>query len=119
MINVKIGDTVTRTKYDVMPERVCFWIINSSDTWKNIPSQVYKSRRILILLSVTPCYGALPEPIINAAGVAIPRAQGHAMMITETNARSEKVTPMPPTKYHPSPADIAINMTAGTKYFAN
>jgi hypothetical protein len=60
----------------------------------------------------------LPDPIIKAAGVAIPRAQGHAMIITETNARSEKVRPILPAKYQPSPAAIAIKITAGTKYFA-
>jgi hypothetical protein len=38
------------------------------------------------------------------------------MIMAETNAR--KVTPITPSKYHTSPADIAINMTAGTKYFA-
>jgi hypothetical protein len=31
---------------------------------------------------------------------------------------TEKVAPVTPTKYHPTPADIAMNMTAGTKYFA-
>jgi hypothetical protein len=36
----------------------------------------------------------------------------------EQNERSEKVTPVTPTKYHPTPPDIAMNMTAGTKYFA-
>ena len=38
-------------------------------------------------LNNIPCSAAFPEPIINAAGVAIPSAQGHAIIITETKAK--------------------------------
>jgi hypothetical protein len=34
---------------------------------------------------------------------------------SKKNERSEKVAPVTPTKYHPTPADIAMNITAGTK----
>ena len=45
-----------------------------------------------------------------------------ARIIAEKNERSEKVAPViekvapvTPTKYHPAPAAIAMNITAGTK----
>ncbi len=65
-----------------------------------------------------PYSAAFPEPIINAAGVAIPKAQGHAIMITETKAKRLYVNPMFPTKYQPRPTPTAVKTMAGTKYFA-
>src|SRR6185312_4173877 len=67
------------------------------------------------LMSI-PFSAALPPPTISADGVAIPSAHGHAMTITDTNARSEKVSPIPPKKNHPSADAIAIETTTGTKY---
>ena len=69
-------------------------------------------------LNKMPFWAPFPVPIINAAGVAIPRAQGQAMIMTDTNARSEYVKPMLPAKYHPKAADVAMSITTGTKYFA-
>src|SRR5215218_7839561 len=65
-----------------------------------------------------PFSAPLPVPIIRAAGVAMPNAQGQAIIITETNARMEYVKPASPIKYHPKNTPIAITTIAGTKYFA-
>src|SRR5438034_851789 len=63
-----------------------------------------------------PLSAPLPAPTNSAAGVAIPRAQGHAITITDTKARREKASPIPPMKYHRTPEVVAIRMTDGTKY---
>ena len=43
----------------------------------------------------------------------MPSAQGHAMIITDTNARSEYVSPAPPAKYQPSPRQLRWRLLLG------
>src|SRR5207245_6630218 len=62
-----------------------------------------------------PFSAPLPVTTNRAAGVAIPSAQGHAMITTETKARREKASQIPATKYENRQEAVAINMTAGTQ----
>jgi hypothetical protein len=43
-------------------------------------------------------------------------AQGHAIIITETNASIEKARPIPPKKNHAKAEIIAMPVMVGTKY---
>jgi hypothetical protein len=52
---------------------------------------------------------------MTAAGVAIPRAQGQAIMTTETKASKAKFNPICPTKYQTNAETLAMINTAGTK----
>src|SRR5207244_10652859 len=63
-----------------------------------------------------PFSAPFPVPTSKAAGVAIPSAQGQAMITTETNARREKVSQIPETKYQNRPEAVAVHMHDGTKY---
>ena len=62
-----------------------------------------------------PLSAPLPAPTSNAAGVAIPRAHGQAMITTETKASKDEARPIPPRKYHVRADPVAIRMTNGTK----
>ncbi len=101
--------------------------ISVTDGFPTVRVPVLSNTIVLTLLAISMCSPPLykipfsapfPAPIINAAGVANPRAQGHAIMMTETNARIEYVNPAFPIKYHPKNTPIAITTMAGTKYFA-
>ena len=48
----------------------------------------------------------------------MPRAQGQAIIITDTNANNENVSPISPIKYHPRPTPIAIAVVIHLR-FAN
>ena len=63
----------------------------------------------------TPHCAPMLVPTRSAAGVATPRAHGHAITTTETNASTEKSRPMWPKRYQDSAATAAAAMTTGTK----
>src|SRR3989338_2945980 len=68
------------------------------------------------LLIKIPFCAPLPAPIIMADGVAIPKAQGHAIINTKIKIVKARENSMPQMKYQAAKAKMAINITAGTKY---
>ncbi len=52
---------------------------------------------------------------MRAAGVAMPKAQGQAMIRTETRTMKATANGIPPIQYHAEKAPTATSTTAGTK----
>ena len=63
-----------------------------------------------------PCAAPLPVPTVIDMGVASPRAQGQAMISTDTAATSAKMnTGGGPTSTQATKVHTAITITEGTK----